>query len=131
MTKLVPINNLLKVSGWELISTRRNEHKLSLCYKMNNGLCSSYLTPLVPSTVGKNTIYSFRNTTNILTIHARSRLYYNSFLPLVIRDWNSLPMDTRNANSLNFFKYKLITDIRLRPYILVMEFVTVRSTILG
>ena len=82
---------------------------------MNNGLCPSYLTSLVPPTVGNNTIYSLRNATNIQTIHARSQLYYNSFLPSVIRDWNSLPMDTRNANSLNSFKYKLNTDIRLPP----------------
>ena len=114
-TKLVSINNLLKETGWELLSTRRKKHKLSLFYKMNNGLCPSYLTSLVPPTVGNNTIYSLRNATNIQTIHARSQLYYNSFLPSVIRDWNTLPMDTRNANSLNSFKYKLNTDIKLPP----------------
>ena len=73
------------------------------------------MTSLVPPTVGNNTIYSLRNATNIQTIHARSQLYYNSFLPSVIRDWNSLPMDTRNANSLRSFKYKLNTDIKLPP----------------
>ena len=106
-TKLVSINNLLKETGWELLSTRRKKHKLSLFYKMNNGLCPSYLTSSVPPTVGNNTIYSLPSATNIQTIHARSQLYYNSFLPSVIRDWNSLPMDTRNANSLKSFKYKL------------------------
>ena len=114
-TKLVSINNLLKETGWELLSTRRKKHKLSLFYKMNNGLCPSYLTSLVPPTVGNNTIYSLRNATNIQTIHARSQIHFNSFLPSVIRDWNSLPMDTRNANSLKSFKYKLNTDIRLPP----------------
>ena len=36
-TKLVSINNLLKETGWELLSTRRKKHKLSLFYKMKNG----------------------------------------------------------------------------------------------
>lgn len=56
-----------------------------------------------------------RNASNIQTIHAKSQLYYNSFLPSVIRDWNDLPMDTRNASSLNSFKHKLNTDIKLPP----------------
>ena len=48
-TKLVSINNLLKETGWESLSTRRKEHKLTLFYKMNDGLCPNYLISLVPN----------------------------------------------------------------------------------
>ena len=98
-TKLVSINTLLKETGWEALSTRRKEHKLTLFYKMNNGLCPNYLTSLVSQSVGNNTTYSLRNASNIQIIHAKSQFYYNSFLPSVIRDWNELPMNTRNASS--------------------------------
>ena len=47
-TKLESINKLLKETGWESLSTRRKKHKLTLFYKMNNGLCPNYLTSLVP-----------------------------------------------------------------------------------
>ena len=124
------INKLMNETGWESLSTRRKKHKLTLFYKMNNGLCPNYLTSLVPQTVGNNTTYSLRNASNIQTIHAKSQLYYNSFLPSVIRDWNELPMDIRNASSLNSFKHKLNTNIKVHPYILMMVFVSVRSTIL-
>ena len=79
---------------------------------MNNGVCPSYLTSLVPQTVGYNTTYSLRNASNIQTIHAKSQLYY-LILSSVIRDWNELPMDTRNASSLNSLKHKLNTNIKL------------------
>ena len=114
-TKLVSINKLMNETGWESLSTRRKKHKLTLFYKMNNGLCPNYLTSLIPQTVGNNTTYSLRNASNIQTIHAKSQLYYNSFLPSVIRDWNELPMDTRNASSLNSFKHKLNTNIKVPP----------------
>ena len=49
---------------------KKAKHKLTLFYKMNNGLCPNYLTSLVPQTVGNNTTYSLRNASNIQTIHA-------------------------------------------------------------
>ena len=34
-------------------------------------------------------------------------MYYNSFLPLVVRDWNELPHTTRNAPSISALKRSL------------------------
>ena len=78
---------------------KKEKHKLTLFYKMNNGLCPNYLTSLVPQSVGNNTTNSLRNASNIQIIHAKSQFYYSSFLASVIRDWNELPMNTRNASS--------------------------------
>ncbi len=41
------------------------------------------------------------------TTECRSTLYYNSFVPAVIRKWNILPDDVKNSESLNIFKSKL------------------------
>ena len=43
----------------------------------------------------------------MITIHARTSLYSNSFLPSFIRDWNNLPRADRNADSVDSFKRHL------------------------
>ena len=45
----------------------------------------SFLSSLVPPSVGANSAYNLRNANNIETVLVNSQLYYNSFLPLVIR----------------------------------------------
>ena len=49
--KLVSIEKLLSEVGWETVSCRK-KHNLIQLYKMRNGLCSEYLSSLVPPTVG-------------------------------------------------------------------------------
>ena len=74
---------------------------------MINGLCPNYLSSLVPPTVGNNTAYSLRNASDYTYIRSNTQLYYNSFLPSVVRDWNELPHTTRNAPSISSFKRSL------------------------
>ena len=47
---------------------------------------------------------------DLLTLHASSQLYFNSFLPSVIRDWNELPEVTRDLPSIATFKHELDSD---------------------
>ena len=94
--KLVSIDSLIHENGWETLFTRRQKHKLLLFYKMQNNLSSDYLSSLVPPTSGDTTNYPLRNSSNLLTLHASSQLYYNSLLPSVIREWYELPEDVRN-----------------------------------
>ena len=42
-----------------------------------------------------------------LSIDTNTQLYYTSFLPSVIREWNDLPGEIQNANSIAAFKYNL------------------------
>ena len=51
-SKLVSIEDLLRKTGREKLSSRRKNHKLLMFYKMQNDLCSEYLTSLIPPTVG-------------------------------------------------------------------------------
>ena len=82
---------------------------------MQNGLSPDYLTSLVPATVGSTSSYPLRNASNLQTIHANSQVYYNSFLPSVVRDWNELPEQTRNSPSLNSFKKSINVNISTPP----------------
>ena len=118
-TKVVSINTLLSETGWETLATRRKTHKLQLFFKMVNALSPEYLSSLVPPTVGSLTPYPLPNATNIHTIQSTSQLYYNSFLSSVIRDWNELSEDVRNSTTINSFKCKLNSNIRVHRSILV------------
>ena len=93
--------------NWEPLQDRRDKHKLILFYKMQNSLSPQYLSDLVPQHVGSISRYNFRNANDLRTTECRSTLYYNSFVPAVIRKWNILPDDVKNSESLNIFKSKL------------------------
>ena len=109
-TKLVSINSLIHETGWETLWNRRKKHKLLLFYKMKHHMSPDYLSSLVPPTIGSTTNYQLRNSSNLLTLHANSQLYFNSFLPSVIREWNELPEVTRDLPSIATFKHELASD---------------------
>ena len=44
-----------------------------------------------------------------------TQLYYKSFLPSVIRDWNEIPQEIPNSNSLSTFKRKLNAELNMPP----------------
>ena len=46
---------LLNELGWEDLKSRRQMHKLAFFYKIVKGLAPSYLTDLLPLTVGERT----------------------------------------------------------------------------
>ena len=114
-TKLVSIHDLYSETGWETLSARRCKHKLILFYKMMNGQTPDYLSCLTPPTIAELSDYNLRNRDDISTIHSRTSLYYNSFLPSTIREWNSLPLSLRQAPTLTCFKRKLNDNISLPP----------------
>ena len=47
-TKLVSINNLYKEICWDSLQKRRNDHKLTLFFRMYNHLAPEYLSSLIP-----------------------------------------------------------------------------------
>ena len=114
-TKLISINNLYKETGWDTLQERRRKHKLLYYFKMTNELCPQYLNTLVPARVGDNVNYSLRNSSNISRIKCKTKLYSESFLPSVIKEWNSLPQDVRNTDSAGCFKRKLNKNVRKIP----------------
>ena len=103
-SKLVSIQKPYEVVRWDTLDTRRYQHKLTFFYKMCFHITSPYLSSLVPSLVSNVSRYSLRNANDISTIDTRTSLYFHSFLPSVIRDWNSLPLETRNTSTIQSFK---------------------------
>ena len=63
-----------------------------------------------PATIGSTTNYQLRNSSKLLTLHASSQMYFNSFLPSVIREWNELPEVTRDSPSITTFKHESDSD---------------------
>ena len=108
-SKLVSLANLQKESGWESLLERRRKHKLILFFKMVNGLVPNYLSSLVPQ-YDNTTAYNLRNSNNLRNIYCRTNLYKKSFLPAVINDWNGLPLNIRNTNSISLFKSLINRD---------------------
>ena len=47
-TRLISINNLYNEIKWDSLQKRRNDHKLSLFFRMKNNLTPTYLSSLVP-----------------------------------------------------------------------------------
>ena len=77
---------------------------------MLNDSSPDYLRSLVPPTVGSTSIYPLRNANDLHTLNTlntNSQLYYNSFLPSAVREWNELPEETRNSPSLRIFKTRV------------------------
>ena len=82
---------------------------------MKNGLCPDYLASLVPATVGSASTYPLRNSADLPTTYTNSRLYYTSFLPSVVVDWNKLQKQSRNSPSLNILKNRLNSNLSTPP----------------
>ena len=90
-TKLVSIHALYEEIGRDTLDSRLRKHKLTLFYKMYTNQTPPYLSTLVPPSVNTFSEYSLRNSNDTQTVHARTTLYYNSFLPSTVREWNNLP----------------------------------------
>ena len=103
-TKLVSLDNLYKEVGWQTLHRRRQDHKITLFYKMFNQLTPVYLSSLIPQQVNAISHHNLRNSNDIHTIRSNTSLYHNSFLPSTLRQWNSLPVEVRQLNTLSSFK---------------------------
>ena len=83
---------------------------------MTNCLSPPYLSDLVPTTVSNSSNYNLcNNSNNIPLVNPRTSLYYNSFLPSAVRDWNNIPDEHRNVDSLMAFKNVLGRDKPVSP----------------
>jgi hypothetical protein len=68
---------------------------------MVNGISPEYLCNLIPYTVDETSQYNLRNSTNLQIIPTITSLHANSFVPSTLKKWNELPLNVKNANSLN------------------------------
>ena len=94
-TKKCSTEKLLSDLGWDSLQNRRNKHKLTILYKILNGLTPEYLQSILPPLVQNTTNYNLRNSNNLRSIHANTNLFYYSFFPSTIRAWNDLSEDIK------------------------------------
>ena len=104
-TKFISVQHLYNEFGWETLEKRRLNHKLTLFYKMYNNLTPDYLSSLVLSSEVSR--YNLRNANDVQTINARTALYFNSFLPSVIREWNTIIENDKYVDSIDSFKRQI------------------------
>jgi hypothetical protein len=95
---------LLKEAGVESLKTCRKLHRLTYLYKIKNKVTPDYLVNIRPLPTHNTQNYDLRRPSQLIPIRARTAIYYNSFLPATIRDWNSLPKDVLSAISVSCFK---------------------------
>ena len=96
------VTAMVRDIGWESLQDRRSIARLSLIYKMHHGLVdvdtSSYLPQGDRRTRGSRGFFQDR---------INSEVYYNSFFPRTIQEWNNLPGDVTAGASLEEFRASL------------------------
>ena len=98
---------LLNDLEWESLSSRRNNAKLILFYKIMSGKAPAYLTALLPQSVVCDR-YNFRRVVNTTSIKSRLRAYEMSYFPSTIKCWNKLPVNVLSSESVPVFKNRLL-----------------------
>ena len=78
---------------------------------MINVLGPDHLDQLIPAQVSLTSSYNLRNSEDYLTVCTNTQLYYNSFLPSVVREWDSFPDSNKNAATLESLIRRLITGV--------------------
>ena len=98
------VSALQRELGWLPLSERRRHHRLSILYKIRNGLLAVQpeAIDLVPNTrPGKQCMY--------VRPSARSGSpLWHQFVFRTVRDWNELPAGVAEAGSLDAFKSQLV-----------------------
>ena len=82
---------------------------------MKNNLVPHYLSSLVPPTVGSASRYSLRNADNLQNINTKRALYSYSILTSAVGNWNDLPCEAKQTDSINSFKYSLARERESAP----------------
>ena len=94
------VSQLVAQLGWESLSDRRMNARLSLLYKGLHGLAAVPVDQLQRST--RCTRYS--GTDTFITLPSRIDCYKYSFLPRTVVDWNALPEHVRTKPSADSFR---------------------------
>ena len=97
--------HLLKLCKKSPLYITRLRKMQELAYKILNGICPTYLSPLI---VKKVNVRQLRNDNNIYVPKFRTKTYgQNSFSYQVSQLWNGLNSVTKNAKNITSFKRKI------------------------
>ena len=106
-TRGTPSDDLLRELGWATMEKRCTLHRLILFHKILNEHSPPYLRDTIPATVSQRTHYGLRSARELTTFSTRINLYYNSFFPKVVREWNELDENERAIYDPSEFKLAL------------------------
>jgi hypothetical protein len=87
---------LLKDLGWDLLSTRRYQKRLTVYYTLLKGPTPNHILSHMPKTVSETTSHNLRNKGNLRPPKTRLQCSLNSFFPKTTRDWNNLSPQSLN-----------------------------------
>ena len=92
------VTAMMNELGWKPLAHRRREQRLTLLFKIINGLVAIPATDHIvfntrPSRSGHNK--------QIKVITTNTDIYKNSFFPRTIKDWNSLSESAVNSDTVN------------------------------
>lgn len=121
LTRSVSLENLFRECGWQTLNKRREAQKLCFLYKATHDMVPSYISDLIPPTVGETNRYPLRDNVNIRNISTRTTVSQKSCIPSSITMWNSLDINSRAADSLTGFKRivsQMSPPVTVPPYYL-------------
>ncbi|XP_062621091.1 uncharacterized protein LOC134282700, partial [Saccostrea cucullata] len=93
LTLLASKDALYFETGWEPLHERRKKTRLTTMYKIDKNQVPEYLTDIIPNLRCNSSSYSTRNSQNYNIPKCRLQAYKSTFVPLVIEEWNSLPLN--------------------------------------
>ena len=105
------IVELYTESGWQSISTRLDNAKLLLLFKIQNNLATDYLIALLPPRNQEMSSYNLRNREDFRIPYSRTNTLFNSFFPSTLRLWNNLSERAKSCSTVPLFKQMLSVDV--------------------
>ena len=115
LTVLASKESLYFETGWEPLSTRRQNCQLLTVFKIHNNLAPNYLIDIFPNQRIDISRYETRNALQYNKPKCRLEIMKKSFVPSSVNLWNTLSDETRLCNSIITFKTKLKTDVNSVP----------------
>ena len=93
--------------GWLSLSEMRQHHMALMMFKVNYGLCPSYLSDIFDVNTSRLS-YDLRSSgMNLIVPKARTNYFRNNFASAGAKLWNSLPSRLKEETSLKQFKTKI------------------------
>ena len=100
------VTDMVNELGWESLEGRRQISRLCLLYKTYHGLIdidkTAYLRPGDSRT---------RSHAGVYQEHTKHEVYYNSFFPRTIREWNRLPNGVTTSTTVDGVRANLFARL--------------------
>lgn len=98
-------SDLFQRLGWHTFNERLNMKRLVMVYKSLHGLAPSYMKEMFEYTHDVHT-YGLRSTTSsgLFLTGGKTEFHRKRFPHIAAKQWNALPNEIKNANSLSSFK---------------------------